>query len=352
MQSSSSLSLVDKRGTEDSKMMMDLFVGNLSLYTTEAKLRDYFSSFGSVSSVKICTHPENGKNKRFGFLNFENNESIDNILKHPAPHEIDNKVLEVRYASRNFMNKRSKVGSANEEDPNCKGKVFVGGVSQSTNVEEMKAYFIRFGPIASISLLPDHITGRHRGFGFVTFESDSTAEVVCAARFHTIKMKKVECKKASLSRSSKAVDRKPPTFSLLNPGNKNPGLLGEHPWQILSPPHTSTTLLLDPMTLYSHSSSFALPPPIYPLQPANTSLHNFKALNHRYLSEVASVRHSPYTLTPGRVHQQTAFFPETRELEAIAFNKDSPGMLQDNPWIRATPPANNGGGLFFPPRKI
>lgn len=72
----------------------------------------------------------------------------------------------------------------------------MGGVSQDTSAEEVKQYFSQFGKVEETVMLMDQQTKRHRGFGFVTFENEDVVDRVCEIHFHTIKNKKVECKKA------------------------------------------------------------------------------------------------------------------------------------------------------------
>lgn len=52
-------------------------------------------------------------------------------------------------------------------------KIFVGGVSQDTTDQEFREYFAQFGRVVDATLMMDKDTGRPRGFGFVTFESEA-----------------------------------------------------------------------------------------------------------------------------------------------------------------------------------
>ncbi|KAJ1968730.1 hypothetical protein IWQ62_001066 [Dispira parvispora] len=55
-------------------------------------------------------------------------------------------------------------------------KLFVGSLPWATSEEDLAQLFGQFGPVVHATIIRDYQTGRSRGYGFVQFDNDASAQ--------------------------------------------------------------------------------------------------------------------------------------------------------------------------------
>lgn len=55
-------------------------------------------------------------------------------------------------------------------------KLYVGNLNYATTEDELRQLFSEVGPVASVTLITDRMTGRAKGFGFVEMETTEAAQ--------------------------------------------------------------------------------------------------------------------------------------------------------------------------------
>ncbi|KAJ6325380.1 hypothetical protein OIU76_012461 [Salix suchowensis] len=77
-------------------------------------------------------------------------------------------------------------------------KVFVGGLAWETPKDTMREHFEKYGEILEAVIISDKITGRSKGYGFVTFKEAESAKKACEDATPIINGRRANCNLASL----------------------------------------------------------------------------------------------------------------------------------------------------------
>ncbi|XP_039067345.1 probable RNA-binding protein ARP1 isoform X1 [Hibiscus syriacus] len=77
-------------------------------------------------------------------------------------------------------------------------KVFVGGLAWETPGDAMKEHFEKYGEILEAVIISDKLTGRSKGYGFVTFKDAEAAKQACEDPNPIINGRRANCNLASL----------------------------------------------------------------------------------------------------------------------------------------------------------
>ncbi|EDO02743.1 hypothetical protein SS1G_05220 [Sclerotinia sclerotiorum 1980 UF-70] len=191
-----------------------MFIGGLNWETTDQSLKEYFSQFGEVLECTVMRDGASGRSRGFGFLTFKDARTVNIVMV--KEHYLDGKIVRpdlktFNNSLRSYPSKFHYLASKNisshsnfkidpkraipRDEQERTSKIFVGGVSQDASEQDFKEYFMQFGRVVDATLMMDKDTGRPRGFGFVTFDSEAAVEA-CLEGPLEIHGKPIEVKKA------------------------------------------------------------------------------------------------------------------------------------------------------------
>ncbi|CAG8704450.1 28120_t:CDS:10 [Racocetra persica] len=152
-----------------------IYVGSINFELTEQHLRVVFGQFGSIKSVSMSLDPLTGKHKGFCFIEFETPEGASLALESMNGAELGGRQLKV--GRPNNYTAATAAGLL----PPPKTRIYVSNVNEYVSEDDLLSIFESFGKIIHCALLPDLITRKHKGYGFIEFYDESAASTAVSS---------------------------------------------------------------------------------------------------------------------------------------------------------------------------
>ncbi|XP_039041971.1 probable RNA-binding protein ARP1 [Hibiscus syriacus] len=136
-------------------------------------------------------------------------------------------------------------------------KVFVGGLAWETPQEAMRRHFQKYGEILEAVIISDKLTGRSKGYGFVTFKDAEAANKACEDPAPVINGRRANCNIASLgARRPRSASAAPPPQRGSKVGPRATSVPPANHVQLYYPAGTSAPAFHQAVPFYGYSPTY------------------------------------------------------------------------------------------------
>ncbi|XP_043689877.1 ELAV-like protein 1 isoform X2 [Telopea speciosissima] len=203
-----------------------MFIGHVPAEATSDDLHAYFSQFGWVVDVYLPKDPKKVSHRGFGFVTFADEASAARVARRrhfihgreiavdsasPTDHVHDTGHIPVSpvpyFGGQHGLPPNELVVGATTEGENATHpstassskwgkKLFIGRIPVEATAIDVRLHFSQFGHVLDVYLPKDDTKTSHRGFGFITFAEEISAEYA-SQKVHRILGQKIVLDRAA-----------------------------------------------------------------------------------------------------------------------------------------------------------
>ncbi|TPP61901.1 Poly U-binding-splicing factor half pint [Fasciola gigantica] len=155
-------------------LLSRIYVGSISFEIGDEDLKRTFSPFGPIKAVTLSWDATLQKHKGFAFIEYEVPEAASLALEQMNGYTLAGRNLKVGRPSN--APQAGPLETELRSDAKTRSRVYIASIHPELSESDIKTVFEAFGKVEGCTLYPDpKYPGRHRGFGYIEFESEESA---------------------------------------------------------------------------------------------------------------------------------------------------------------------------------
>ncbi|XP_060524354.1 poly(U)-binding-splicing factor half pint isoform X2 [Cylas formicarius] len=161
-------------------LMCRVYVGSISFELKEDTIRQSFLPFGPIKSINMSWDPVTQKHKGFAFVEYEIPEAAQLALEQMNGVMIGGRNIKVVGRPSNMPQAQTVIDEIQEE-AKLYNRIYVASIHPDLNEDDIKSVFEAFGPIIYCKLAQGSSGHKHKGYGFIEYESAQAANEAIAS---------------------------------------------------------------------------------------------------------------------------------------------------------------------------
>ncbi|KAL3277262.1 hypothetical protein HHI36_012613 [Cryptolaemus montrouzieri] len=161
-------------------LMCRVYVGSISFELKEDTIRQSFLPFGPIKSINMSWDPVTQKHKGFAFVEYEIPEAAQLALEQMNGVMIGGRNIKVVGRPSNMPQAQNVIDEIQEE-AKLYNRIYVASIHPDLTEDDIKSVFEAFGPIIYCKLAQGSSGHKHKGYGFIEYETGQAANEAIAS---------------------------------------------------------------------------------------------------------------------------------------------------------------------------
>lgn len=155
-------------------LMCRVYVGSISFELKEDTIRQAFLPFGPIKSINMSWDPITQKHKGFAFVEYDIPEAAQLALEQMNGVMIGGRNIKVVGRPSNMPQAQAVIDEITEEAKQY-NRIYVASIHSDLSEDDIKSVFEAFGSIKYCKLAPGPTPNKHKGYGFIEYDTLQSA---------------------------------------------------------------------------------------------------------------------------------------------------------------------------------